>query len=102
MGPARIREHQDPGGGGRMNAETAKNADNDLEAQAAVLARQLAAFTERRDAVVKRIRELMAAEDVRAGVTFAKEIFEAKQEKLALETEMEIARRRRNRLLMPQ
>lgn len=81
-----------------MNAEDA----TDIEAQVAELTRQLAELGERKAAVEKRVRDLMAAEDVRAGVYYAKEIFEAKQEKLALDTEWEIARRRRNRLLMPQ
>ena len=81
-----------------MNAEDA----TDVEAQVAELTRQLAELGERKAAVEKRVRDLMAAEDVRAGVYHAKEIFEAKQEKLALDTELEIARRRRNRLLMPQ
>jgi hypothetical protein len=44
----------------------------------------------------------MAAEDHKAGVSHAQEIFAAKQEKLMLDTEWEIARRRKNRLLMPQ
>ena len=44
---------------------------------------------------------LVLAEDHKAGVTYAQEIFAAKQEKLMLETEMEITRRRRVRLLMP-
>lgn len=80
------------------------NADNGtaVEADVEELARQLAELTGRRDAAVRRVRELMAAEDVRAGVFYAKEIFEAKQEKLTLETEMEIVRRRRNRLLLPE
>lgn len=80
------------------------SADNgmDIEAEVAELTRQLAELGERKTAVEQRVRELMAAEDVRAGKCFAKEIFEAKQEKLALDTELEIARRRRNRLLMPQ
>ena len=43
---------------------------------------------------------LRAAEDIKAGVYYAQEIFAAKQEKLALETEMEITRRQRVRLLM--
>jgi len=76
--------------------------DADIEARAEALARELAGLTERRDAAAKRVRELMAAEDHRAGVSHAQAIFETQQEKLALETEMEIARRQRNRLLMPQ
>lgn len=74
----------------------------DIEAQAAQLAAELAALTERRDAAEARARELLAAEDHKAGVSHAQAIFAAKQEKLMLETEMEITRRRRVRLLMPQ
>ena len=74
--------------------------DAATERQAEELAAKLAALTEQRDAVVKRVRELMAAEDSKAGVYYAQEIFAAKQEKLALETEMEITRRQRVRLLM--
>jgi len=76
------------------------DAATDIERQAGELAAKLAELTERRDAVVKRVRELMAAEDSKAGVYYAQEIFAAKQEKLALETEMEITRRQRVRLLM--
>jgi hypothetical protein len=74
--------------------------DAATERQAEELAAKLAALTGQRDAVVKRVRELMAAEDSKAGVYYAQEIFAAKQEKLALETEMEITRRQRVRLLM--
>jgi hypothetical protein len=76
--------------------------DADIERQAEALATKLAELTERKMATEKRVRELMAAEDHKAGVFYAKEIFEAKQQKLMLETDMEITRRQRNRLLMPQ
>lgn len=76
--------------------------DPETAARVEELSRQLAKLTECKAATVARIRELMAAEDVRAGKTFAKEIFEAQQEKLTLETEMEIARRQRKRLLLPE
>ena len=81
-----------------MNAEL----NDDVEKQIEALAGELAALTERRDAAVRRVRELMAAEDFKAGVFHAQAIFETQQEKLALETEMELVRRKRNRLLMPQ
>lgn len=76
----------------------APNGDNagDIEA----LAEQMAALTEKKTAVEKRVRELLAAEDFKAGVYYAQEIFEAQQEKMALNTEIEIVRRRRNRLMM--
>jgi hypothetical protein len=76
--------------------------ETDIERQIEELAAKLAEVTERKVATEKRIRELMAAEDLRAGVYYAREIFEAKQEKLVLETEMEITRRQRNRLMQPQ
>jgi S-adenosylmethionine synthetase len=76
--------------------------DPDTLARVEELSRQLAELAERKAAVEKRARELLAAEDVAAGVTYAREIFEAKQERLVLETEMEIARRQRNRLTLPQ
>ena len=81
-----------------MNAEL----NDDVEKQIEALAGELAALTERRDAAVRRVRELMAAEDFKAGVFHAQAIFETQQEKLTLETEMELVRRKRNRLLMPQ
>ena len=76
--------------------------DAETERRVAELSAKLAELTERKVAVETRVRELLAAEDFAAGVYHAREIFEAKQEKLALETEMEITRRRRVRLLMPQ
>ncbi len=76
--------------------------DADVERQVEALSAKLAELAERKAATEKRVRELMAAEDFKAGVFHAQEIFAAKQEKLALETEMEIARRQRNRLAMPQ
>ena len=73
---------------------------DDHKRQIEELTAKLASLTERKAAAEKRVRDLMAAEDCRAGVTFAKEIFEAQQEKLVLATEMEITRRRRTRLTM--
>ena len=73
---------------------------DDHKRQIEELTAKLASLTERKAAAEKRVRDLMAAEDCRAGITFAKEIFEARQEKLALATEMEITRRQRKRLAM--
>jgi len=81
-----------------MNVEQ----DADIEQQVEALAARLAELTERKVATEKRVRALMAAEDHKAGVYYAQEIFEAQQQKLMLETEMEIARRQRNRLTLPQ
>ncbi len=63
---------------------------------------ELAELAEKKAIVEKRVRELMAAEDLRAGVFHAQEIFSAKQEKLTLVTQLEIVRRRRERLLAGQ
>lgn len=76
--------------------------DTDIDRRVDELSAKLAELTERKAAAEKRVRELTAAEDFKAGVYYAGEIFAAKQEKLALETEMEITRRQRNRLSMPQ
>ena len=76
--------------------------DAETTRQIEELAAAIAELTAKRDAAEKRARELLAAEDPKAGVFHAQEIFAAKQEKLALDTDLEIARRRRNRLLLPQ
>jgi hypothetical protein len=76
--------------------------DAETSRQIEELAAAIAELTAKRDAAEKRARELLAAEDPKAGVFHAQEIFAAKQEKLALDTDLEIARRRRNRLLLPQ
>ncbi|MGE4539376.1 MAG: hypothetical protein AB7D37_20085 [Desulfovibrio sp.] len=74
--------------------------DAETARQTAEIEAEIAALTEQRDAMAKRVRELMDAEDVRAGVCYAQEIFAAKQEKLALDTSLDIACRRRKRLLL--
>ncbi|HML56534.1 hypothetical protein [Solidesulfovibrio carbinolicus] len=74
----------------------------DIEAQVAAIEAEMAELLERKAAAEKRARDFMAAEDHKAGVSHAQEIFAAKQEKLMLDTEWEIARRKKNRLLMPQ
>ena len=76
--------------------------ETDIAAEAEALEKEMAAVAERRIAVEKRVRELMASEDPRAGVSYAQEIFAAQQEKLTLATQHEVLRRRRNRLLMEQ
>lgn len=75
--------------------------ETDIAAKEAELEAKIRELSERRAAVEKQVRELLAAEDPRAGVAYAQEIFAAKQEKLALETELEIARRQKKRLTMP-
>ncbi|MEF3697765.1 hypothetical protein [Desulfolutivibrio sp.] len=49
---------------------------------------ELAGFAAEKKAVEERIRELRAREDLKNGIYFPKEIFEAQQDKLRLETEM--------------
>lgn len=44
------------------------------------------------------VRDLMAREDPKAGVYFAREIFQAGQDKMRLATEIEIRRKRINRI----
>uniref|UniRef100_I2Q469 Uncharacterized protein n=1 Tax=Desulfovibrio sp. U5L TaxID=596152 RepID=I2Q469_9BACT len=73
----------------------------DIAAKEAELSARMEELAARKAAVEKQVRELMAAEDHKAGVSHAQAIFAAKQEKLALETEFEIARRQKKRLTMP-
>ncbi|HML63150.1 hypothetical protein [Solidesulfovibrio sp.] len=74
--------------------------ETDIAREAEALEQEMATVAEKKIAVEKRVRELMASEDPRAGVSYAQEIFAAKQEKLTLATQHEVLRRRRNRLLM--
>ena len=55
----------------------------DIAAKEAELAAKMEELAARKAAVEKRVRELMAAEDHKAGVSHAQAIFAAKQEKLA-------------------
>jgi len=59
---------------------------------------EMAAFATERDACVARCRELMAAEDPARGVFHAAEIFRLQQDKLRLEVEMELRRKKINRI----
>lgn len=81
---------------------TGGQQDADIEREITELAGQMETLAAQKAAVEKRARELMAAEDPKAGVFYAQEIFAAKQEKLTVETQYEIVRRRRNRLLAGQ
>lgn len=75
--------------------------ETDAATQEAELTARMETLAARKAAVEKQVRELMAAEDHKAGISHAQAIFAAKQEKLALETELEIARRQKKRLTMP-
>lgn len=59
---------------------------------------QLAALDIEMQAVVATVRRLMAEEDMAAGVFRAREIFQAQQEKLRLQAEMDLRRRRIRRI----
>jgi hypothetical protein len=59
---------------------------------------EIAEFTAQRDECVRRVRELMAAEDLAAGVFHAGEIFRFQQDKLRLEVELEFRRKKINRI----
>ncbi|EHJ47759.1 hypothetical protein DFW101_1751 [Solidesulfovibrio carbinoliphilus subsp. oakridgensis] len=74
--------------------------ETDIAAKEAELSARMEALAARKAVVEKQVRELMAAEDHKAGISHAQAIFAAKQEKLALETELEIARRQKKRLTM--
>ncbi len=60
----------------------------DIEGAIAAAEADMAAFAAEKKAVEDRIRELRAREDFTNGVYFPKEIFEAQQDKLRLETEI--------------
>lgn len=49
---------------------------------------EMEAFMAEKKAVEERIRDLRAREDLKRGIYFPKEIFEAQQDKLRLETEI--------------
>lgn len=62
--------------------------NGDTEKAIAAAEAELAGFAAEKKAAEERIRELRAREDFKNGVYFPKEIFEAQQDKLRLETEM--------------
>ena len=70
----------------------------DTAAEVADLTAKNVTLAERKAEVEKRLRALCEAEDLKAGVYFAQEIFTAKQERLTIATEIEINRCRINRL----
>lgn len=61
------------------------------------LEEEMRGFAAERDACVARCRELLAAEDPAKGVFHAKAIFGLQQDKLRLEVEMELRRKKINR-----
>lgn len=79
----------------------ASNSDEwDLPEDRESLEKQVEELTATQAATVDRIKRLMAAERPFEGITFAPEIFEAQQEKLRLEVEIDIRRKRIRRLDM--
>ena len=59
---------------------------------------EIASFTTQRDDCVRRVRELMAAEDVAKGVFHSEEIFLNQRDKLRLEVEIQFRTNKINRI----
>ncbi|WP_028586280.1 hypothetical protein [Desulfocurvus vexinensis] len=72
-----------------------------IEEEVARLDAERAAFEAQRQQVAAEVRRLRDAENPATGVYHAQEIFRLSQEKLRLDTEIEVCRRRAARLLMP-
>ncbi|NJB68819.1 erythromycin esterase-like protein [Desulfobaculum xiamenense] len=64
------------------------------------LSREFEEFKLQKEAAEAQVKNLRNAEDPKNGVFYAQEIFHLQQDKLRLDTEMEIRRRRMNRLRM--
>jgi hypothetical protein len=58
----------------------------------------MAEFTAQRDECVRRVQELMAAEDPAAGIFHATEIYNLQKDKLRLDVEIEFKRKKINRI----
>lgn len=58
---------------------------------------EIVGFTAQRDECVRRVRELMAAEDIAKGVFHAQEIFLLQRDKLRLEVEIQFRTNKINR-----
>lgn len=71
-----------------------KSADESIQ----VLEAEMAAFGDELEAAKKAVLTLRATERPLEGVVYAQEIFQNQQNKLRLETEIEIRRRRINRI----
>lgn len=71
-----------------------------VEQLVSTLNREIEEFEALRADYFKQVQELMAQEDVKAGRVFAKEIFELKQERLRMETEVLARRNKLRRLAM--
>jgi hypothetical protein len=79
-----------------MAEEARENAS--VSEQIESLSKEAETFKALQAEVTAKIRELRDKEDVRAGKSFAQEIFTLQQDKLRLETEIELRRKKINRL----
>ncbi|MHC1700894.1 MAG: hypothetical protein AB9900_07930 [Humidesulfovibrio sp.] len=59
---------------------------------------EIASFTTQRDDCVRRVRELIAAEDMAKGIFHAEEIFLLQRDKLRLEVEIQFRTNKINRI----
>lgn len=73
-----------------------------IDDEIATLEAERAAFMSQQETVVAEIKRLREAEDPATGTYYAQEIFTLSQEKLRLEAEIDIRRRKINRLNMPE
>jgi hypothetical protein len=78
--------------------ESASEAEIPPEEEIELLGREMNTFRALKDEREKRIAELRAGEDPAAGVFHHKEIFEMQQDKLRLEVEIELRRKKINRI----
>lgn len=81
-----------------MAAKAQPTASVSEDETIAALEAEITAFTRDVDACEQEIRRLMAAEDIAAGVFFAKELHAARHEKMRLTTEIHLRRVKVNRL----
>ena len=80
-----------------MSQHSPENSASESETIALCEA-EIAGFTAQRDECVRRVRELMAAEDPARGVFHAEEIFLNQRDKLRLEVEIQFRTNKINRI----
>ncbi len=78
-----------------MTSPSAAASESELIAQCEAA---MAEFAAQRDECLRRVRELMAAEDPAKGVFHAEEIHKLQQDKLRLDVEIEFKRKKINRI----
>lgn len=76
----------------------AASSSDDPAAEMAALCAEAEKLRERQSEVVAEIRRLRETEDLAAGKVYAQEIFALQQEKMRLEVEIELRRRKANRI----